>query len=77
MNAHEVLQALNARPFKPFRITLTTGEEVPVNNRDSVLVNASRTSILTLDGDDWHIVDLAHVAKLTFTGEPSTEQLTG
>lgn len=58
-------------------MTLTTGEEVPVHNHDTVLVNSSRTTLLALDGDNWHIVDLAHVAKLTFAGEPSTEQLAG
>lgn len=77
MSAADIFRALAKRPFRPFRMALSSGEEIPVQNHDAVLVNQSRTTILTLDGDNWHIVDLAHVAKLTFTGEPSTEQLAG
>ena len=77
MNAADILRALRKRPFRPFRMTLSTGEEIPIQNHDTVLVNSSRTTILALDGDNWNIVDLAHVAKLTFTGEPCMEQLAG
>jgi hypothetical protein len=77
MNATDILQALAQKPFKPFRLTLSSGREIPVPHHDSVLLNESRTTLLAVEGDRWHIVDLEHIAKLTFGGQPTAEQLVG
>jgi hypothetical protein len=75
MNATDILHALSQRPFKPFRLVLSTGREVPVNHQDTVLVNESKTTLLALEGDRFHIVDLDHIVNLTFGGQPTAEQL--
>lgn len=75
MNAGDVLQALNQRPFRPFRFVLTNGREIPVLNHDSVLLNQPRTTLLTVEGERFHVVDLQHIAQLTFGGQPSEEEL--
>jgi len=75
MNAADVLHALNQRPFKPFRLILSTGREIPIAHHDTVLFNESRTTLLAVEGERWHIVDLEHIAQLTFGGQPTAEQL--
>jgi len=75
VNAADILHALGQRPFKPFRLTLSTGREIPVEHHDTVLLNQSRTTVLVVEGDRWHIVDLPHIAELTFSGQPTAEQL--
>jgi hypothetical protein len=77
MNAVDILQALSQRPFKPFRLILSTGREIPVTHHDTVLFNASRTTLLAVEGERWHIVDLQHIVELTFGGQPTSEQLAG
>lgn len=75
MNAGDIVQALSQRPFKPLRLILSTGREIPVAHGDTVLINESRTTLLTVEGDRWHIVDLAHIVQLIFGGQPTAEQL--
>jgi hypothetical protein len=41
------------------------------------LFNESRTTLLAVDGERWHIVDLQHIAQLIFGGQPTSEQLAG
>ena len=75
MSATDILQALQQTPFKPFRLVLSTGREIPVLHHDTVLFNESRTTLLAVEGERWHIVDLEHIAELTFGGQPTAEQL--
>ncbi|MBM3833084.1 MAG: hypothetical protein FJ403_07400 [Verrucomicrobia bacterium] len=76
MNATDIRQALAQRPFKPFRLTLSTGREIPVLHHDTVLFNESGTTLLAVEGDRFHIVDLHHIVALTSGGQPTAEQLT-
>jgi ferritin-like protein len=39
------------------------------------LLNQPRTTLLAVEGERFHVVDLQHIAQLTFGGQPSTEQL--
>jgi hypothetical protein len=75
MNASAILQALNQAPFEPFRLVLSTGREIPIQRHDTVLFNEPRTTLLAVEGERWHIVDLEHIAGLTFGGQPTPEQL--
>ena len=77
MSAAQILQALSQRPFKPFRLVLTTGREIPILHDDTVLLNEPRTTLLAVEGERFHIVDLQHIAQLTFGGQPTSEQLAG
>ena len=77
MNAANILQALSQRPFLPFRLILSTGREIPVVNHDTVLFNEPRTTLVAVEGERWHIVDLQHIVELTFGGQPTTGQLAG
>ena len=75
MNANDILQALSQRPFKSFRLILSTGREIPVLHHDMVLLNEPRTTLLAVEGERFHVVDLQHIAQLTFGGQPTAEQL--
>ena len=75
MSAADILQALSQKPFKPFRLVLSTGREVPITRHDTVLFNESRTTLLAVEGERWHIVDLQHIVELLFGGQPTAEQL--
>jgi hypothetical protein len=75
MNAADILQALSQRPFKPFRLILSSGREIPILQSDTVLLNQPRTTLLAVEGERFHVVDLQHIAQLTFGGQPSAEQL--
>ena len=77
MNAADILHALNQRPFKPFRLILTTGREIPVMHHDTVLFNEPRTTLLAVEGERFHVVDLQHIVQLSFGGQPTVEQLAG
>ena len=77
MSAADILQALGQRPFKPFRLILSTGREIPVLHNDTVLFNEPKTTLLAVEGERFHIVDLQHVAQMTFGGQPSADQLAG
>jgi Na+-transporting NADH:ubiquinone oxidoreductase subunit NqrA len=75
MNAADILHALNQRPFKPFRLVLSTGREIPILQSDTVLLNEPRTTLLAVEGERFHVVDLQHIAQLTSGGQPTAEQL--
>jgi hypothetical protein len=77
MNAAEILQALSQRPFKPFRLILSTGREIPVMHYDTVLLNEPRTTLAAVERERFPVVDLQHVAQLNFGGQPSADQLAG
>ncbi len=77
MNAADILQALSQRPFKPFRLILSTGREIPVLHYDTVMLNEPRTTLAAVERERFHVVDLEHVAQLTFGGQPSADPLAG
>ena len=77
MDAAEVVQALSQRPFKPFRLVLSTGREIPILQADMVLINESQTTLLALERDRFYVADLQHIVHLTFGGQQTAEQLAG
>jgi hypothetical protein len=77
MNAADILHALGQRPFKPFRLILSTGREIPVMHQDTVLLNEPRTTLLAVEGERFHVVDLQHIVQLSFGGQPTAQQLAG
>ena len=77
MNAANLLQAPSQKPFKPFRLILSTGREIPVMNCDTVLLNEPRTTLLAVEGERFHVVDLQHIVAMTSGGHPTAEQLAG
>ncbi len=77
MNATDILQALGQRPFKPFRLILTTGREIPILHSDTVLLNEPKTTLVAVEAERFHIIDLEHIVALAFGGHPSQEQLAG
>lgn len=77
MNTADILHALSQSPFKPFRLIPTTGREIPVMHNDTVLLNEPRTTLLAVEGERFHVVDLQQIAQLTFGGQPNAQQLAG
>ena len=49
--------------------------EIPILQSDTVLLNQPRTTLLAVEGERFHVVDLQHIAQLTFGGQPTAEQL--
>ena len=66
MNAADILHALSQRPFKPFRLILTMGRQISVIHHDTVLFNEPRTTLLAVEGERFHVVDLQHCVQLCF-----------
>lgn len=75
MSAADILHALHQKPFKPFRLTWSSGREIPVLHHDTVMFNEPRTTLLAVEGERFHVADLEHIVALTFGGHPTAEQL--
>jgi hypothetical protein len=57
-------QLVAARPFRPFRLVLTGGWEVPVSSPDRITFRDPETAeVRTGDGRE-HIIDLNHLIEI-------------
>lgn len=77
IQASDIKKALDQRPFVPFQLHMDNGRLVPVKQHDSVLFNESRTTVLVVEQDSFHVIALNHVTELIILGEPTAEQLAG
>ncbi len=75
IQASDIKKILDQRPFVPFQLDLDNGRIVPVKQYDSLLFNESRTMVLIVERDSFHVIPLSHVTELIILGEPSSEQL--
>jgi hypothetical protein len=58
MRIEDLQKIKNQRPFRPFRIRLTDGRELPVNHPDAVAwdpVDRPRLVLVLSGGDNWWI----------------------
>ena len=51
MNLPEILKAQNLRPFRPFRLALTTGESIEIDRPEDLYVNTKRKLVVTFDDE--------------------------
>lgn len=51
MKLPEILKAQNLRPFRPFRLALTTGESIEINRPEDLYINTRRKLVVTFDDE--------------------------
>ena len=67
MKADQVRRAAQARPFRPFRLHLADGREIPVGHPENVMVTSDgRCVIVYLPGDGTEILDMPLVTAVDF-----------
>ena len=70
MTVGQLKQALQSKPFTPFRIKTADGGEYRVNHPDMVWMNpqAQRTFVVATEAEAYAVVDLLLVSALEFEG---------
>jgi hypothetical protein len=79
MRREQIDSALRAVPFKPFRLTLTTGDMHEVRHRELALLMRGTLIIGYPDpadagADRFAIIDLSHIAQLDRADAPALPQ---
>ncbi|MGC8642271.1 MAG: hypothetical protein ACP5XB_20610 [Isosphaeraceae bacterium] len=64
MRVDEIRRAKNARPFKPFRLRLTDGEEIPITHPDAVAWDDKGRIASVISGGDHYWVEIALVTAI-------------
>jgi hypothetical protein len=57
-------QLIATRPFRPFRMILTGGWEVPVSSATSITIPDDETAKVHTDDGRLHIIDLNHLIEI-------------
>ena len=57
-------QLIATRPFRPFRLVLTGGWEVPVSSPASITIPDDETARVHTDDGRLHIIDLNHLVEI-------------
>ncbi len=69
MTIEQLRLAHRTRPFKPFRLHLADGTSVAVRHPEMMASSeAGRTVVVNTQGDEFAIIDLLLVTKITFGG---------
>ncbi len=58
--------ALNKRPFRAFQLHLDSGDKIPVTHPECVLFSESKNTAVVVEGEHFHIVDIAHIGSVSF-----------
>lgn len=67
MTSNQVLNALRAQPFKPFRLHLADGRAIAVGHPECVALNpGGRTTVVVQPDDAWNVVDLLLVTDIEY-----------
>ena len=81
MTAEDLNHKIYDQPFRPFRMHLSDGSTIPVNNGGLILVGESSAIVPTELGRDseghplvrrWRTVALAHIVQFSDVDEPVT-----
>ena len=70
MTIEQLREAVHARPFRPFTISLADGRRFRVRSPEYILLppKAQRTFIVAESGEDYRIIDLLLVTSIDFDG---------
>ena len=75
MTIEQLRQAYEATPFRPFRIHLADGRQVPVVSREFIATAPSgRTMVVYQPDDTMNIIDLLLVTDLEFKPAPDSSR---
>jgi hypothetical protein len=66
MKAVNIEDALHKRPFKPFQLHMDNGDKIPVKHPECLAFSESKSTAVVVEGEHFHIVDLAHISSLAF-----------
>jgi len=70
MRIEAITEALNAKPFVPFRIMLPSDRSVPVFRWEFVSIAPNRKWLLVWNkGGGWSLIDPSLVVELAFNGQ--------
>lgn len=69
MTIEQLQQVSKARPFRPFTISLSDGQVIPVTHPECIMIppRASRTFVVATSPESVRIVGLLHVTCFEFT----------
>ena len=65
MTTTNIEDALNRVPFVPFDIHLDNGKVIHVRHTDFLLFSESKRTIVVVEGERFHIVDIEHISSLS------------
>ena len=70
MTIEQLRKAVNARPFRPFTISLADGRAFRVRSPEYIFLppKAQRTFIVAESAEDYNIIDLLLVTSIDFNG---------
>ena len=85
MRREQIMSAIRAQPFRPFRVTLTNGERHEIRHSELAMMVAGTLIIGYPDPDEqgrdrFAIVDLSHIAQIdreTAPVQPTPEDANG
>jgi hypothetical protein len=67
MNVNELRRAHLARPFRPFRLHLADGRELPVDHPENLMVSSDGRSVAVyIPGEGTEIVDVPLMTGLNY-----------
>jgi hypothetical protein len=70
LTAQEFRSVFDALPFRPFKVCLADGREVPVPHQDYALLSPTgRTLIVYRDDGSFHVIDLMLATRLAVNGK--------
>ena len=59
--------ALHKRPFRAFQLHMDGGDKIPVKHPECVVFSDSKNTAVVMEGEHFHIVDVAHIGSLSFS----------
>jgi hypothetical protein len=65
MTTVNIEDALNKTPFAPFDIHIDSGKTVHVRHPDFLLFSESKKTVVIVEGERLHIVDVEHISSLS------------
>lgn len=65
MTTVNIEDALNKTPFSPFDIHVDKGRIIHVRHPDFLLFSESKRTVVIVDGERFHIIDVDHISSLS------------
>ncbi len=66
MSIKEIARAKKMRPFMPFRIHLTSGVTLAINDEARFAVDTGKRMVFVFAGEEYHLLSASEIAALTF-----------
>jgi hypothetical protein len=74
MTSRKIIEYLEAEPFRPFRINMTSGQHYDIRHPETILVGTTSTRVYTTTGPDanerWHDLSMLLIESLESLDAP-------